>query len=230
MSCRYVALDIETCPLPLDDLAPAQHERFTRRVLHNGDRRPGEDDAAVAERVRATDPALAWICCIGVVSVADPLEERPVRTYTAACPDEEAAMLRAFWGDVAVLASLRVSLRWITFNGKDFDVPRLLLRSAAHGIAPVRCGLLDTYPYRHRPHCDLMRLLGGKQLSLDALCAVLGVASPKAGAVSADGVSEAVSTGSLDALAAYCAADVAATLACFARLIDVEGALSHRFT
>lgn len=222
---RYIALDIETCPLPLDDLSPAQQERFAHRVQQEGRRDADAPAPALAERVRSTDPALLWICCIGVVSVDDPGRPRPPRTYTAAHPGEEAAMLRTFWADVARLAGRYPHQRWITFNGKDFDVPRLLLRSAVHGLAPTPCGLLNVHPYRHRPHCDLMRLLGGARLSLDALCAVLGVSSSKQGALRAEGVADAVAGGALSDVATYCAADVVATLACYHRLAGVEAAL-----
>ncbi len=228
---RYVALDIETCPVPLDDLAPALQTRFERRVA----REPvpsWEDASEAASRVRSVDPGLGWICCIGIASTDDPHSPRAATPFTAAHPGEEGNMLEAFWSAVDRFTQKHHAVQWVTFNGKDFDVPRLLLRSAVHGINPVACGLLNTYPYSSRPHCDLMRLVGGRtNLTLDALCAVLGLPSPKQDNVGGDGVAEAVAAGAMADVATYCGADVTATMACFARLqaLEVATVASRRY-
>lgn len=223
---RYVALDIETCPLPLDDLAPALHSRFERRMQTEA-ARAWEEPADVASRVRSVDPALGWICCIGVASTAGPGPPRDSRPFIASHPGEEAEMLRDFWAAVEAFNRKHANAQWVTFNGKDFDVPRLLLRSAVHGIEPVACGLLNTYPYASRPRCDLMHLVGGRtNLSLEGLCAVLGVPSPKEEQVGGDGVSDAEASGDLASVATYCGADVKATMACFDRLQAYESAVA----
>ena len=221
---RYVAFDIETCALPLDDLAPALADRAARRVAAES---PRQDETLVdtSDRVRATDTALHWICCIGIVSTSDPHAVPEPTTFAAAHPGDEARMLGRFWDAVAAFASKHPQARWISFNGKNFDVPSLLLRSAAHGIRPVSCGMLYTYPYASRPHTDLMHLVGGSQrLRLAELCATLGVDSPKDGQVGGDGVAAAVESGRLALVEQYCKADVAATMACYARLRFVEDA------
>ena len=84
--------------------------------------------------------------------------------------------------------------------------------------------MLCTHRYRSRPHSDLAHAFGCA-CSLDDVCALLGVSRddadgpPDGGApVTGATVSSAVAEGRLPAVAHYCAADVAATLACFTPL------------
>lgn len=66
----------------------------------------------------------------------------------------------------------------MTFNGKRFDVPFLLARSARHRAEPTQRRLLDTYPFRHTPHADLA-CVWPRMCSLEDLCDLLSVDSPK---------------------------------------------------
>jgi hypothetical protein len=133
---------------------------------------------AASRLVRSVHPFLGWICCISAVSGTlgsgtEGLNE-PI-TWTARSPDEEADLLKVFWEAVAGFPK---GTLWITFNGKRFDVPFVEARSAARDISPTRSDLRDTYPYSMRPHADLAHLWP-QHYSLDGLCALLGVPSPK---------------------------------------------------
>jgi predicted PolB exonuclease-like 3'-5' exonuclease len=106
----------------------------------------------------------------------------------------------------------RGEVRWITFNGKRFDVPFLEARASAHGLSPPRADMRNTYPYSHAPHADLMTLWPF-HYGLAGLCELLGVASPK-GPMNGSDVAGAVAAGEVAQVARYCERDVVATLAC----------------
>src|SRR5690606_36492537 len=64
----------------------------------------------------------------------------------------EKEILQEFWCYVAQFAGTV-----ITFNGRSFDGPFLMLRSAILGIAPSRN--LVPFRYSFQQHCDLLEVL-----------------------------------------------------------------------
>lgn len=204
-----VAWDVETCPIAVTALSSAQHRRRAKEVARQQRRAPelGEDEAD--RLARSLHPHLAFICCIGAVSGT--LEEGPnrPRSWMAESPAAERVLLARFWRAVRGFPR---RTRWLTFNGKRFDVPFLLARTAHHGLAPTRFDLLDTYPYRQRPHADLV-YAWTQPCSLDDLCDHVGVASSK-GAMDGSEVAEAVRTRRLAEVARYAERDVLATFGC----------------
>jgi hypothetical protein len=183
-------------------------------IAHKLDRNPEMDEADASRLVRSVHPFLGWICCISAVSgslqsnTLDGGPNEPV-SWTAASMDKEAALLESFWQAVARFPK---GTRWATFNGKRFDVPFVEARSAAHGIAPTRQDLRNTYPYGHTPHADLA-WLWPQHYSLEGLCGLLDVPSPKSG-VDGSGVADLVASGRIGEVAAYCERDVVATFRC----------------
>lgn len=208
-SAPLVAWDIETCPLPLDSLTPAQERRLGKEAvrLRRQDPELSEDEAS--RKARSLSPFLGWICCISAVRGSLSGEVRVPRSWSCSEPSGEAELLRSFWSEVVAFPE---STLWVTFNGKAFDVPFLLGRSVHHRLAPTQRRLLDTYPYRHRPHADLARVWPYR-CDLDGLCDHLGVPTPKDGITGA-GVARAVEAGRIDEVVRYCEGDVVATLAC----------------
>ena len=208
-----VAWDIETCPQPLDTLSPCQRRRHA--LLLDGERRrhPEAPPEEACRRVRSLHPMLGWICCVSDARLGSGDVPAAPKSYTAAAPAEESVLLRAFWAD---LARLPRRVRFVTFNGKHFDADWLRVRTAAHDLMPTRLDVLDSYPYRHRPHADLARAFGCV-CSLDDLADLLGVNSAPE-AVSAETVADAVAAGRLPDVVRYCEADVRTTLACYVRL------------
>jgi hypothetical protein len=129
-------------------------------------------------------------------------------------PMSEPELLRAFW-QLAGSAELVVS-----FNGRGFDVPFLVIRSLVHGI-PARVDLLSS-PFSLRPHLDLFRLIGHGRgglgsTSLDIVCWALGIESPK-GAMDGSMVAPTYARGDIEKIAEYNAADVRATTAVYRHL------------
>jgi len=89
-------------------------------------------------------------------------------------PATEEEMLAGFWSAVARYQRL------ITFNGRSFDCPFLMLRSALLGVAPSR----NLMPYRFsaREHCDLLDQLtfygAVRKFSLESYCRGFGIDLP----------------------------------------------------
>lgn len=136
--------------------------------------------------------------------------------------DDEAQLLRATH-DLIVRSGAQ---RLVTFNGRAYDVPLLLLRSLAHTVpsAPILKKIAFAKPWENDTHVDLLNALtfGGAtgRYSLEAYCRAFGVDNPKA---HGDGsaVAQLVTERRADDLIDYCTADVRAT----ARLLEVWQAL-----
>lgn len=209
MSEVVIAWDIETCPTSKNALSDAQQSRYDKELRARQDKRPDEPAEEASRLVRSVHPFLGWICSISAVSgrVGDGPNEP--YSWTAATPSEEADLLSDFWEKISRFDS---GVRWATFNGKFFDVPWITARSLHHGISPSRSDLVNTYPYNQSPHADLQKIWP-QSYSLDGLCGLLGVPSPK-GEMDGSGVAGAVAEGRVNEVAAYGERDVVATFRC----------------
>lgn len=94
----------------------------------------------------------------------------------------EAEILKTFW-DIA-----QKYREFITFNGRGFDAPFMMIRSAIHGIAPSVDLMEGRYFYqqkgvRHTDVYDQMTFYGAtsKKGSLHLFCRAFGIPSPKEG-------------------------------------------------
>lgn len=213
----YVAWDIETCPIPLEEFTAQQQERYEKNLRRELEKHPEATEEAASKKVRSLSPFLGFICCISLVSYRDG-EMGTGTSFAAECPVEAAtyddrapedALLRRFW---KAISQIKGKVRWITFNGKRFDVPFLRTRSACHGIEPTRIDLLDTYPYNQHPHADLATTY--KYVSLADVCDLLDVPSPKSD-MDGSGVASAVQAGDLQSVMQYCERDARATMQCY---------------
>ena len=128
---------------------------------------------------------------------------------------DETAILTKFW---ELIPSYD---QYITFNGKGFDCPFLMLRSLIRGITPTRN--LDSRRYSITPHCDLLELLtlfgATRKFTLQFWCQTLGIEDPKV--VFGDGsqVQTAYQEGRIEEIVEYNLADLVATAHLF-RLVD----------
>jgi predicted PolB exonuclease-like 3'-5' exonuclease len=120
-------------------------------------------------------------------------------------------MLNLFW-DYAAKAE-----RVITFNGRQFDVPFLILRSAMKGIKPTR--KLLGGKYSTKTHIDLLEefTFHGlvRKFNLDFYCRAFGIDSPKGHGITGMDVRELYKAGRIKDIAIYCGDDVRATFELF---------------
>ena len=132
-----------------------------------------------------------------------PFEEDNVLYQTGT----EKEILEKFW------AVIKGYDQFITFNGRGFDCPFILIRSAVHRIKPRR----DLMPNRYSDtHIDLLEQLtfygaSRRRFSLDMWCRTFGIKSPKEGGITGDEVKELFKAGRHLDIARYCVGDLRAT-------------------
>lgn len=130
---------------------------------------------------------------------------------------DESEMLTEFWRMMGGKNASRI----VTYNGRGFDGPYLMLRSAMLGVAPSRN--LVGYRYAVSPHCDLAEVLSFQgavrtQYSLDYWCRRFGITSPKEEGLDGSQVQEVYEAGGLEQIVEYCARDVIATAELYRQL------------
>ena len=112
--------------------------------------------------------------------------------------------------------------QFITFNGRAFDCPFLMVRSALLGVKPTR----NLMPYRYDPqvHCDLLEQFtyynATRRFSLDFYCKSFGIESPKSHGISGLDMRELFEAKRFHDIAGYCLGDVSATAELFRRWND----------
>ncbi len=120
----------------------------------------------------------------------------------------ERELLGMFW---KIVADRR--RRLVTFNGRGYDGPVLMTRSAQLAVVPSR----NLLPYRYDlgDHCDLVEVLTyqgalRERYSLDYWCRRFDVESPK-GKIDGSQVARAYREGRIEDIGEYCLRDVRAT-------------------
>ncbi len=218
---HYVAWDIETCPRPAEKLSAAHQERRLMEAEQeaSGPGNPSEEELSKASSLH---PMLGWICCISAVAGTLSAGPREPCSWVAESQSEEEDLLRAFWEDIRAMEGSAGRVRWLTFNGKRFDVPFVSARSAHWGIETGSQRLLSTHKYRDDSHLDLSNVWHAPWYGLADLCDHLGVESPKDGFDGSD-VAPAVKNGNLEKVRRYCEQDAEATFRCAQKIVPVLG-------
>lgn len=125
----------------------------------------------------------------------------------------EKEILERFWQEIKGYE------QFITFNGRKFDCPYIMLRSAALKIRPTRN--LMPYRYSDEEHVDLMDQLtfygSFRTFPLAFYCKSFGLDNTKMEGMSGDKVQEYFKKGKYKEIARYCTVDVRATAELFER-------------
>lgn len=125
----------------------------------------------------------------------------------------EKEMLEHFWNGAEKYRE------FVSFNGRAFDAPFLMVRSAIHGIRPTKNLLSNRYVNSQRSdaqHIDLLDQLTfygamRRKGALHLWCRAFGIESPKAGGVSGDEVAPMFRGGKFQDIARYNVGDLRAT-------------------
>lgn len=212
---KKLVIDIETVGFPWEEQDPYVREYIIKGL--------SDGEAEEARRAGGLSPFRGKIVAIGVINIDDGrscalyevpgqqelrIEKSGMRTYISG---SEKQILEKFW-DFFVSDS-----RFITFNGRQFDGPFLMLRSAINGIVPKRD--LVGYRYGFHPNCDLREALNffgttnSRQFkfNLDLACKTFGVETSKSEGVDGRSVETWYRAGRHRELADYCLEDVRAT-------------------
>ena len=215
-----IAFDIEVAGFAWEEV-----DEITRGYLLARAQKPEERDA-VPERT-ALCPGLGKIIAIGLWNLEQDRglvllegESAPPRAWEAVAHAEiqrgpEPELLEAFWDIVA-----RKHPRLVTFNGRGYDGPTLMIRSAQLGVRPST----NLLPYRYdiSKHCDLMDVLSfhgtvRPNYSLDYWCRRFDVESPK-GSIDGSQIGRAYREGRIEDIGEYCLRDVRATAELYTKL------------
>ncbi|MEW6601622.1 MAG: ribonuclease H-like domain-containing protein [Nitrospirota bacterium] len=219
-SCSYVlkpsmlkkiVVDIETIGKDFDSFDETTREYLLKYA-------ETEDDIKAAKEGLGFSPLTGEVAAIGMLNpdtgrgavyyqspevLQEPLEEEGIE-YIA---DTEAGILRRFW------EAVRHYDQMITFNGRGFDAPFLILRSAINKIAPTK----EIMPTRYNlSHCDLMDVLTfygavRRKFSLHMWCKAFGIKSPKEEGITGHEVPELFKQQQYLTIARYCVGDLYAT-------------------
>ncbi|MFA6171017.1 MAG: ribonuclease H-like domain-containing protein [Patescibacteria group bacterium] len=222
--------DIETIGENYDELDETTQNVMTKWI--KGEEGEDEHDAAVREikKTLGLSPLTGEIVAIGVLdgdknkgavyyqapgtkekdSEEDGIKFRPM---------DEKGMLKTFW-EVAEKYD-----EFISFNGRGFDAPYLMIRSAIHGLRPSQDLMFNRYlgsqKYNNAKHIDLMDQLSfygaTRNKSLHLYCRAFGIKSPKAYGVSGDDVAGLFREGRFLDIARYNVGDLVATKALYER-------------
>jgi DNA polymerase elongation subunit (family B) len=212
-----VVIDIETLGFPFESFDEVRQEYLLKFA---------ETDAEREEAIQKLSlyPTTAQIIAIGMLNpdtnhgkVAFQAQG-PIDTFSedeqahfVSCSEEE--ILGQFWNDVTKYD------QFVTFNGRGFDCPFLLLRSAILRIKPTR----NLMPYRYDPtiHCDLLDQLtyygATRKFSLDFYCKSFGIESPKSHGITGLNLGRLFNEKRFREIADYCLGDVRATAELFRR-------------
>lgn len=230
MEPTYLVFDLETVGHSTTSFDDVQLEYLLR----------GSDSEEVRERKIgefALSPLTGKIVCIGmqmmtrvgdewqarhVAYSVDPTMEEGAPARVEALPSgatwyvsSEHVMLKNFWK----LLNHHRGITLVSFNGRNFDAPWLMLRSAVLGIRPTK-NLMDGTKFNYSGHIDLLDRLtffqgsgsgATRRFNFDFYAKTFGITSPKAAGVDGSKVGILFGDGEHETIAEYCLRDVTAT-------------------
>jgi len=212
-----IVFDIETTGFPLDSFDEVQQQYLMKF---------SETDAEKEEAIRKLNLSAltAQVIAIGMLNpetnagkVVYQTDEKGSWTsedgsieYIA---ETEIEILKRFW------ETIQRYEQFITFNGRSFDCPFLMLRSALLGIKPTRN--LMPYRYSSKEHCDLLEQLTfygvARKYNLDFFCKAFAIPTPKDKGFTGLDLAEMFKAKRYKEIAEYCMGDVQATAALYRR-------------
>ena len=219
---RQIVFDIETCSFPLDELSESQQEyllRYAEKETSEGVRQNKIDEVL---RYLSLYPFTAKVIAIGIYDVQ---KKKAFVYYESAVGEEwnndekniyykgvsEEEMLSSFW------RIAKVATQFVTFNGRNFDAPFLMMRSAKLKIKPSKNLLGKRYDIStHIDLLDQFTYFGlTRKFNLDFYCHAFGIHSPKSKGVSGMEVKNLYEAGRIKDIAVYCGDDIFATYRLF---------------
>ncbi|BCB95086.1 hypothetical protein JZK55_00080 [Dissulfurispira thermophila] len=137
-----------------------------------------------------------------------PFEENGIRFESGT----EKEIIEKFW------SAVKTYDQFITFNGRTFDCPFIMIRSAVNRIKPSRDLMPNRYNGTHIDLLDQLTFYGAskRRFSLDMWCKTFGIKSPKSANESGEvitgyEVKDLFKSGRYVDIARYCARDLIAT-------------------
>jgi len=227
-----LVFDIETIGADFDNLDKASQHSLTRWIKRQAGDDKGKYNALLADVKEGLgfSPLTGEIVAIGVY---DTIKVKGVVYYQAPeetnewelgnfvfKPKTEKEMLKSFWQGVSQYKE------FVSFNGRSFDAPWLMIRSAVHKIKPTVNLMFNRYlrsqfGIRHIDLLDQLSFYGAvrRKGSLHLYCQVFNIKSPKAGGVTGDDVKQLFKEKKYKKIAEYNSWDLIATAELYERWV-----------
>lgn len=231
----FLIFDIETAPLPFEDFSESQQEYLLRRAEN-------EEEQQKRKAEMALSPLTSRVVCIGIKLVEvlpnGDFEEKTSAAFSLDLSKNneereeielsdgnkcylcsEYKLLSDFWRIFDKYGRDGRNLHLVSFNGRNFDAPFLMLRSALLGIRPSK-NLMSGTKFNYPNHTDLidelcfyMPTMSGatRRYNFDFYTRAFGIISPKSEGVDGSKVAEYFNEGRIAEISEYCLRDVKAT-------------------
>jgi len=207
-----IIFDVETVGQDFETLDHASQEYFMKLAK-------SEEEKALVKDSMSFYPVTAQIVAIGMLEVESDKGvvffqdkgEKP-RKFTEGkieyIPGDEKAILENFW------LQMKKYTTFVTYNGRVFDCPFIMLRSAILKIKPSKN--IMPYRYGNAVHVDLQDQLTfysamNRKFSLHVWCKAFSIKSPKEDGMTGLQVKDYFKQGKYAEIARYCAGDLYAT-------------------
>lgn len=241
---QSLVFDIETIPLDFDtSFDDAQKEYLMRGTAT-------DEERELRKSWGGLNPFLGKVVCIGTYvhetkkgsalylanEESDEIVTLDDMTHRYKAFVDEGEMLRHFWDGVTKFDA------FVSFNGRNFDSPFLMLRSALLGIRPsanfmggtrweFKIGGGSQDKYGGVEHIDLADKLSfgqgfdkagaTRKFNLDFYTKAFGIPSPKSAGIAGDKVPQFFAEGRMREIAEYCMRDVRATSDLYAKWVEL---------
>lgn len=218
---KRIVFDIETCSFPFESLLISQQEYLLRYADKETD--PFKKQQMTDEAIRYTSlyPFTAKCIAIGIYDIekekayvyyeSETLEEwtsEDSKTSYKGLTEKE--MLKSFWRIAEKVD------QFVSFNGRNFDVPFLMLRSSMLKVKPSVNLMGNRYSETHIDLLEQFTFYGiTRKFNLDFYCQSFGIESPKSKDISGMEVKTLYQAGRIKDIATYCSKDIYATLQLF---------------
>lgn len=207
-----VIFDIETVGVDFEQMDASSKEYLLKYTS-------SQEEEEAAKESLSFYPLTANIVAIGMLNpdtdnglvyFQDPQRkiERFKENNIEFIPGSEEEILKAFW------QTIKSYEQFITFNGRAFDCPFIMVRSAILKVRPTK----DLMPYRYgsKLHIDLLDLLTfhgavRKRFNLHMWCKAFGIKSPKEEGITGYDVKNLFKEARYIDIAKYCVGDLRAT-------------------
>lgn len=228
---QYLIFDIETAPIDFEKLDESQQEYLLRKCETDEEKEKVKFEMALS-------PMTSRVVCIGLqlmekvgedewetknkaaFAVDLSIEDDSMRTEELESGDpchisSERKMLENFWNILIKYSNASL----VSFNGRNFDAPYLMLRSALYRIKPSR-NIMSGTKFNYKMHYDLIDELSffstsyygaTRRYNFDFYARAFGIKSPKSEGVDGSMVGEMFNNGQINEIAEYCLRDVTAT-------------------
>ncbi|MCX6153355.1 MAG: ribonuclease H-like domain-containing protein [Candidatus Kapabacteria bacterium] len=227
---QYLVFDIETSPLPFDTFSESQQEYWLRGTSTDQEKEKKLNEMGLT-------PLTASVVCIGLqlmqgnfesgweminraafssqINIGSETKCETLETGSHCYISDEQKLLNDFW---KILIKYR-DAELVSFNGRNFDAPFLMLRSALLGIKPSR-NLMSGTKFNYSKHTDLLDELtfympqqsgATRRFNFDFYTRAFGIKSPKSEGVDGSHVSKLYNENRVIEIAEYCLRDVTAT-------------------